>query len=480
MKEFAILICIATAGLLGTAPPGPDGAPTIEPDRVPDRAVAIRAGKLLDVSKGELLRDAVVLIDGERIRAVGPRAAVQIPKDAQVIDLPNGTLLPGLIDAHTHLAWTPAGAPAGSAPSTLPGADEAETTLLAGFTTVRNLGSTGYADVNLKDAIHSGRVRGPRMFAAGPALGAKGGVCDQVFGGEGVANGDEAIRAKVKEVVARGADWIKFCAGGGVLPGPADADAREYSEEEMRVIVEEAHRNGRKVAAHAQGPAAIIAAARAGVDSIEHGGLINEDAANALKQSKVFLVPTLYRFDWARENAKKNGAPAANLERFGNRIALVHTNIGMALQRGVPVAFGTDATVFPHGLNAREFFVLVSLGMKPLDAIRAATTSAAQLIGWSDRVGRIAPGMYADVIAVEGDPLQDITVLERVKFVMKGGRVFRNEFAAGSARGDMGSRSRKLAGFFLLLAALPSAAILAACQARIGMREDPAMALRYE
>jgi imidazolonepropionase-like amidohydrolase len=456
-----------------------------------NHVVAIRAGRLLDVSKGEFLRDAVILIDGERIRAVGPRADVRIPKGAQVIDLPNGTLLPGLIDAHTHLAWSPKGATTGNAPTTLPGAEEAEKTLLAGFTTVRNLGSTGYADVHLRDAINSGKVQGPRMLAAGPALGAKGGVCDQVFDGEGVANGGEAIRAKVKEIVARGADWIKFCAGGGVLPSATDAEAREYSEEEMGIIVEEAHRNERKVAAHAQGPLAILAAAKAGVDSIEHGGLIDEDTAEALKRLKVFLVPTLYRFDWLLENAKRNGAPAANLERLGNRVSLVHRNIGVALQHRVPVAFGTDATVFPHGLNAREFFVLVSLGMKPLDAIRAATTSAAELIGWPDRVGGIAPGMYADLIAVEGDPLMDITVLEKVKFVMKGGRVFRNEFAMDASEGRPArnrsaflvmliSSGRRARGFFLLLSALLGALALAVHYARRAMRVDPVIALRYE
>ncbi|MGH9556981.1 MAG: metal-dependent hydrolase family protein, partial [Terriglobales bacterium] len=296
--------------------------------------------------------------------------------------------------------------------------------------TVRSLGSTGFSDVALRDAIADGHVPGPRMQAAVTGLGPPGGVCDTVFQHEGAVKGVEAAVAKVKQLVAAGADVIKLCAGGGVLPQESTAQATEFDKAELRAIVQEAHRHGRKVAAHAQGPEAIRRAVEAGVDSIEHGGLIDEASAQRMKEKGVFLVPTLYRMDWTLQNAEKNGAPAAALERLRRSRELAHDHVARAIRVGVPVAFGTDATVYPHGLNAREFAVLVALGMSPLEAIRSATLNAAQLLGWEGKVGAIEPGAFADMIAVEGNPVEDITRLERVSLVMKGGVIYKEESSA--------------------------------------------------
>jgi imidazolonepropionase-like amidohydrolase len=379
---------------------------------------ALKAGRLLDVRRGEYLDHAVILVEADRIRAVGSAAQVKIPEGARVVDLSRLTVLPGLIDAHVHLAW---GSPEPGKP--LPGTEEAQATLEAGFTTVRNPGSTGRADLALRDAIQRGEVRGPRMLAAGPALGLPGGACDRVFAGEGRAAGVAEVRARARQVLDSGSDLLKLCSGGGVVATGADAESTEYGEAEIRAIVEEAHGRGKTVAAHAQGALAITNAVRAGVDSIEHGAWIDEASAGLMKARGVFLVPTLYRLDWGIENAAKTGASAERLQALREARQATREHVGRAIGLGVPVAFGTDATVYPSGLNAREFAVLVEIGMKPLAAIRSATLDAARLLGMQDRIGAIEPGMLADVIAVDGDPLADVRTLEKVSFVMKGGRV---------------------------------------------------------
>jgi imidazolonepropionase-like amidohydrolase len=385
------------------------------------RVMVLRPGALLDVEAGRELRDKQVVVRGDRIEAVRDLKD-SLPPNAEVIDLPGVTLLPGLIDAHVHLAWAGSGA-AGK----LAGSDEARATLDAGFTTVRNLGSTGWADLALRDAIEKGQVPGPRMLIAGPALGLKGGVCDSVFQGEGAVTSAEEAVAKVRELTGRGVDVIKVCAGGGVVPSAADAEAVEFSEEQIRAIVAEAHRLGRKVAAHAQGPKAIANAVRAGVDSIEHGSLVDEANARLMKERGVFLVPTLYRLDYVIEQARAGGAPAEQLRRRAEGRDTVQQRQRAAVALGVPIAFGTDATVIPHGTNAREFGALAALGLTPAEALRCATLNAAKLLGWSDRIGAIRSGYFADLIAVDGDPLQDLTAMQRVRFVMKGGAVYRRE-----------------------------------------------------
>jgi imidazolonepropionase-like amidohydrolase len=387
--------------------------------------VLLRAGRLLDVEAGVVRRDQIVLVEGGRILAAGD-VRFKLPAGTRVIDLGGALLLPGLIDAHTHLAWAPApGAPAGAA---LPGTDEARTTLMAGFTTVRNLGSTGRADILLRDAIAAGRVAGPRLLAAGPGIGAPGGACDQVFGGEAVAAAGVDLGALVDRLVAGGADVVKLCAGGGVLasqPGTA-----ELSKDQITAIVAAARRHGRTVAAHAQGPEAIANAVAGGVDSIEHGAFLDEAAAREMKRRGTFLVPTVYRLDWTLEQARAaTGTPPARLEALARAREEAHAHVRRAIAAGVPVALGTDATVFPHGLNARELAVLVELGLAPAEAVRAATVHAARLLGLEREVGRIANGMRADLVAVDGDPLRDVRALEQVRFVMKDGQVVKNEYA---------------------------------------------------
>lgn len=385
------------------------------------RVLVLRPGAVLDVEAGRELQDKVVVVRGDRIEAIRDLKD-PLPPDAEVIDLPGATLLPGLIDAHVHLAWAGSGA-AGK----LPGSDEARATLDAGFTTVRNLGSTGWTDLALRDAIERGQVPGPRMLIAGPALGLKGGVCDTVFQGEGAVTSTEEAVAKVRDLIGRGVDVIKLCAGGGVVPSAADAEAVEFTEEQIRAIVAEAYRLGRKVAAHAQGPRAIANAVRAGVDSIEHGSLVDEAGARLMKERGVFLVPTLYRLDYVYEQARAGGAPAEQLRKRAEGRDTVQQRQRAAVALGVPVAFGTDATVIPHGTNAKEFGALAALGMTPAEALRCATLNAAKLLGWNDRIGVIRSGYLADLIAVDGDPLQDLTALQRVRFVMKGGVVYRSD-----------------------------------------------------
>jgi imidazolonepropionase-like amidohydrolase len=333
--------------------------------------------------------------------------------------------MPGLIDAHTHLAWA---APAGAAPAgaALPGTDEAHTTLMAGFTTVRNLGSTGRADILLRDAIAKGSVPGPRMLAAGPGIGAPGGACDQVFGGEAVARPETDLAALVERLIEGGADVIKVCAGGGVIS--SQPGAAELSRAQLAAIVAAAHRRGRKVAVHAQGPEAIANAVAAGVDSIEHGAFVDEAGAREMKRQGIVLVPTLYRLDWALEQARAAAEPApARVAALTKARDEAQAHVRRAIALGVPVALGTDATVFPHGLNARELAVLAGLGLSPSRAVRAATLDAARLLGLEREVGAIAPGLRADLIAVDGDPLLDLRALEKVRFVMKDGQVVKND-----------------------------------------------------
>jgi len=396
---------------------------------------AIKAAHMVDVRKGTLIDDAVVLVSGERITAAGSKLA--IPAGATVIDLGNKTLLPGLIDSHTHLTGDPQDAGyaivAKSIPrSTLTGAKNARLTLNAGFTAVRDVGADGYTDIGLRDAINDGDVPGPRIAASGPAMGITGGHCDDTlhapqYGitGLGVADGVEKALKVTRRNIKYGSDVIKICATGGVLSFGDDPRTSQYTLEELKAIIGDAHRLGRKAAAHAHGGEGIRLAVLAGVDSIEHGSYIDDEGIKLMKEHKTWLVPTLYLGDWLIENAEAIKLPKPLLEKARVVLPQARINIGRAIKAGVPVAFGTDAAVYPHGLNAREFAVLVKLGMTPAQAIRTATVNASELLGWSDRIGTIEAGKFADMIAVDGEPLKDVTVLERVQWVMKGGAVVR-------------------------------------------------------
>jgi imidazolonepropionase-like amidohydrolase len=403
------------------------------------RSVAIHAGHVLDVKTGKLVSDQTIIIEDGKIVSVGAAAEAKAPADALRIDLSNATVLPGLIDAHTHLTMDPRFGYEELGTSipreALIGAKNARRTLEAGFTTVRNVAADGYSDVALRDAINAGDVPGPRMLVSGPALGITGGHCDNNLlpyeyhaTGDGVADGIAAVQHKVRENIKYGSDLIKVCATGGVLSKGDDPQASQYTLEEMRAIVADAHRLGRKVAAHAHGAQGILWASQAGVDSIEHGSYIDDAGIAEMKKNGTYLVPTLYLGDWFLENAEKNHVPDFLLGKAKAVMPAARKNIAHAFASGVKVAFGTDAAVYPHGLNAREFAVMVKLGLTPLQAIQAATVNAADLLGWPGKVGSLEPAAWADIVAADGDPLKDVTLLEHVKFVMKGGEVVKNEY----------------------------------------------------
>jgi len=404
------------------------------------RPVAVHAGHVLDVKSGKMLADQTILIEDGKITSIGASAEAKIPSDAVRIELPDATVLPGLIDAHTHLTMNPQfgyETLAISVPrEALIGAKNARLTLMAGFTTVRNVGASGFSDVALRDAINAGDVPGPRMLASGPALGITGGHCDNNMlpseyhaVGDGVADGIAAVQHKVRENIKYGANLIKVCATGGVLSLGDNPQHSQYTLEEMKAIVADAHRLGRKVAAHAHGAEGIKWAAEAGVDSIEHGSYIDDAGIAAMKEHGTYLVPTLYLGDWMIENAAVTHLPAPLLAKAQEVLPAARKNIAHAFAAGVKVAFGTDAAVYPHGLNGRQFDVMVKLGLTPLQAIQAGTVNAADLLGWSGKVGTLESGAWGDIVAVDGDPLKYVTTLERVKFVMKGGEVIKNDYA---------------------------------------------------
>jgi imidazolonepropionase-like amidohydrolase len=405
------------------------------------KRVVVYPGHLLDVKTGTMVTDQAIVIEGDKIVSIMPAGEVKAAAQTTMIHLPAATVLPGLIDAHTHLTFDPGSTGysglAISAPrEALTGARNARVTLEAGFTTVRNVAARGYSDVALRDAVNAGDVPGPRMIVSGPALGITGGHCDNNLlpfeyheSAEGVADGVENVQHKVREVIKYGADVIKICATGGVLSKGDDPNASQFTLEEMKAIVAEAHRLGRKVAAHAHGAEGVRWASEAGVDSVEHGHLMDDAAIAALKKNGTYLVPTLYLMDWYKENIVRSNVPEYSRRKLEMVSAAGRTNVQKAMQAGVKIALGTDAAVYPHGLNAHELAVYVRLGMTPLQAIQSATINGADLLGWSDRIGTIEPGKFADLIAVDGDPLKDVTTLERVKFVMKGGETVKNLYS---------------------------------------------------
>ena len=406
----------------------------------PAGRVVVHAGKLLDVRTGKTLADQAIVIEEGKIVSVGPFAQASRSAGDRFVDLGSATVLPGLTDAHTHLTGDPQdvgyeGLGISIPRSTLIGARNARITLEAGFTTVRNVGADGYSDVALRDAINAGDVPGPHMLVSGPPLGITGGHCDENLlpfeyhdVGGGVADGVEGVQHKVRETIKYGADLIKICATGGVLSHGDNPQASQYTLEEMKAIVADAHRLGRKVAAHAHGAQGILWASEAGVDSVEHGSYIDDAGIAEMKKNGTYLVPTLYLADWFLENAERLHVPPEMIAKGREVMPAARKNIAHAFASGVKVAFGTDAAVYPHGLNAHEFAVMVKLGLTPLQAIQASTINAADLLGWSDKMGTVEPGKWGDIIAVDGDPLQDVTTLERVKFVMKGGEVVKNEY----------------------------------------------------
>lgn len=402
---------------------------------------AVRCGKLLDVRAGKLLADQVVVFEKGEITAIGPAGSTAIPSGVTLVNLSSATCLPGLIDVHTHITDDPtglgyAGLGISVTRETVTGVKNARLTLRAGFTAVRNVGASGFSDVAVRDGIEAGEIEGPRMIVSGPALGITGGHCDNNLlpyeyhhKDEGVADGPWAARAKVREVIKYGASVIKICASGGVLSKGDQPGTPQYTLEEMQAITDEAHKLGRKVAAHAHGTQSIKDAIRAGIDSIEHSSLIDDEGIALAKQHGTFLVFDIYNDDYILQQGEKAGMLPESIEKEKKLGRLQRENFRRAFQGGARMAFGTDAGVYPHGDNAKQFAKMVEWGMKPMDAIQAATINAAELLGWA-KIGSLEAGHFADLIAVSGDPSADVRVLENVKFVLKGGTVYRNEFAA--------------------------------------------------
>jgi imidazolonepropionase-like amidohydrolase len=420
---FLMLLALLTASPLALAAPG-----------------AVRCGKLLDVRSGRTLTDQVVVFDESgTILSVGPFGVAKVPPGVTPVDLSSATCLPGLIDVHTHLTDDPsangyAGLGISVPREAIVGVKNARATLRAGFTTVRNVGASNFTDVALRDGINDGDVEGPRMRVSGPPLGITGGHCDNNllpfefhYKESGVADGPWEVRAKVREVVKYGADVIKVCASGGVLSKGDLPGTPQYSFEELQAIATEAHKLGRKVAAHAHGTQSIKDAIRAGIDSIEHSSLIDDEGIALAKEHGTYLVFDIYNDDFILQEGAKAGMLEESIEKEKKIGRLQRENFKLAYQSGAKMAFGTDAGVYPHGDNAKQFITMTTWGMKPIDAIQAATINAADLIGWPDKVGALEPGRYADLIAVSGDPLADVHVLLSVKFVMKGGVVAKNE-----------------------------------------------------
>jgi len=397
----------------------------------------VRAGHVLNVHTGEEVAGQTLVVTGDRITGIMPTEKTPAQLGDQEIDLTSMTVMPGLMDVHTHLTMAPNFDPyfelsMTPAKEAILGVENAKTTLEAGFTTVRNVGAGDFTDVALRDEINAGHIPGPHMQVSGPPLGITGGHMDENLlpyqyhvSGEGVADGISAVQHKVRENIKYGADLIKIGASGGVLSKGDDPQASQYTLEEMQAIVADAHRLGRKVAAHAHGANAIKLATIAGVDSIEHGSYINDEDIALMKQHGTYLVPTAYLVDWMTQNGHLPALYAQKMKDVGSAMKANHKR---AVAAGVKIALGTDAAVYPHGLNAHELDVYVNqYGMSPLAAIQTATLNAADLMGWTDRAGSLDVGKWADVIAVEGDPLKDVRILEHVPFVMKAGVVYKDE-----------------------------------------------------
>ncbi len=408
---------------------------TLAAQPAPAPTLVVRAAHLISAANDTVSSPGVVVIKGDRIQSVGSGAS--IPAGARVVDLGGATLLPGLIDLHTHLTstgvhWEEELLKTTPGQAALHGAHNALVTLMAGFTACRDMGPTWpFTDIDLRKAIDEGVVPGPRLQVAGNYVSPTGGAGDarqfSIFVDvpivKNLADGPDEIRKAVRTNLKQGADFIKILGTGAVLSKGVPPGAQSYTEEEMHVAVEEAARWGRYVAAHLHGTEGIKAGIRAGVRTVDHGSMMDDEAVELLRTHHAYFTPTLYTSESISANAN---VPESEKLRSQQIKSIKDRSFQLVLKAGLPIGFATDAAVVPHGENAREFFYRVRLGQSPMAAITSATKTAAEILGWSDRVGTIEAGKFADLIAVGGDPLRDVTELERVKFVMKGGIVYKD------------------------------------------------------
>lgn len=405
----------------------------------PPRRVAVKAARMIDPEKGTVVTNAVILIEGDTVTAVG--SGLAIPAGMAVVDLGNQTILPGLLDMHTHVTSQPSEnyyddmfrrSPIDAAVTSH---IFAKRTLDAGFTTIRDAGSGELIDIALRNAINRGEMPGPRIHAATLAIGATGGHADMsgfspyltINGMSGIADGEAEIRKLIRKEVKMGADQIKLVATAGVLSEEESVGAPQYTQAEMNAVVDESAMWGKRVMAHAHGAEGIKRAIRAGVASVEHASFIDDEGIRLAKEKGTYLVMDVYNDDWILSEYAKLGYPQKILDKERMVGRTQRENFRKAVQAGVKMAYGTDAGVYPHGMNGKQFAKMVEWGMTPMQAIQAATVNAADLLGTPGKVGVLKPGAYADLIAVKGDPLKDVSELERVQVVIKGGVVVKKE-----------------------------------------------------